>query len=99
VSIDGAKSCSATFSNQNPVRIGGSGYLNLTDAYKYATAGALIEAQAILLGEELFLGRSGIPVTIKGGYDVGFTHQTGETTIQKLTVAAGPVVVDRLAIR
>jgi hypothetical protein len=99
VSIDGVKSCSATFSNQNPVRIGGTGYLNLTDAYTYATAGALIEAQAISLGEELFLGRSGIPVTIKGGYDVGFTHQTGETTIQKLTVAAGPVVVDRLAIR
>jgi hypothetical protein len=101
VTADGVKSCGATFTSQSPVRIGGAGYQNLSTAYANAIAGALIEALAVPLdGGGLTLDRIGIPVTIKGGYDAGFTHQAGETTLQgKLTVVTGPLTVDRLAVR
>jgi hypothetical protein len=101
VTADSVKSCSATFTSQSPVRIGGTGYLNLSTAYADAVAGALIEALAVPLdGGGLTLDRIGIPVTIKGGYNAGFINQTGETTLQgKLTVVTGPLIVDRVAIR
>jgi hypothetical protein len=101
VTADSVKSCSATFTSQSPVRIGSTGYQNLSAAYADAISGALIEALAVPLdGGGLTLDRIGIPVTIKGGYDAGFTHQAGETTLQgKLTVVTGPLIVDRVAIR
>ena len=68
-------------------------------AYDAATTGAVIQAKVISFFENLTLDNSSTDVTLDGGYDPGFSTQTGYTTLQgTLTVGQGSLVVGRLTI-
>ncbi len=100
VTMDAAKSATATFNVPDNVRIGGIAYGSLAAAYNAATAGSDIKGKTMTFIEDLLLGR-GISFRLLGGYDGTFTNQTGYTTIDGTVTlkGAGTVTVDRVIIK
>jgi hypothetical protein len=99
ITVDRDKTCSASFIILLPTRIGGVQYPSLKAAYLAASTTAIIQSKATTFSGGLLLDR-GIAVTLRGGYDAGYSTQTGYSLVEgKLTVATGSVVVDRLVIR
>ena len=102
--MDSDKVVTATFSVMPPLRIISTGtnyFETLLSAYATAQDGKAItiDARALDLKEHLDFNRN-VFVTLKGGYSVDFTSQTGATTIQgKLTIGKGSLVVDRVIIK
>jgi hypothetical protein len=80
-----------------PVRIGSTYYSTLRAAYLAATDGAVIEPQAVPYDEALTLDVN-IAVTVKGGFDAGFTTQTGFSGVRGITIGSGRLIADRLSI-
>jgi hypothetical protein len=68
-----------------PVIVGGSKYTTLQAAYDAASSGSTIKCQAIRFIESLTVNRN-ITVTLDGGYDSGFTSNTGGQTSVKGTI-------------
>jgi PKD repeat protein len=90
---------SLVISSPGPLLIGSTYYQSLQFTYDHALTGAVIKAQATILSGDLTLNR-GIPVTLKGGYDIVYANQIGMTVIGgKLIVGTGSMVVDRVVIR
>jgi O-acetyl-ADP-ribose deacetylase (regulator of RNase III) len=91
--------CGASFIILPPTRIGGTQYPSLKAAYLAASNNAIIQSKATTFSGGLVFDR-GIAVTVRGGYDAGYSTQMGYSLVEgKLTVATGSVVVDRLVIR
>ena len=97
-------SATATTTCANPVqRIEGGtavgSYPTLQAAFNAALSGDTIEAQATTFNENPVFS-SGVPVTVKGGFDLSFSAQTGYSTVAgTVTVAAGTMAVENLIIR
>ncbi|HTZ16968.1 MAG TPA: DUF1566 domain-containing protein [Dissulfurispiraceae bacterium] len=75
-------------------------YTTFLDAYSAALDGDTIEAQTVVSTENVTCdSTSGIHVWLKGGYDSGFTSNTGFTTIGSLTISGGSVTIENLIIQ
>lgn len=83
----------------DPVTISGVGFLSINSAYVAAASGHIIQARARNFTGDLNL-ISGIPVTLRGGYDCQFLSNSGHTTVTgKVTIRSGKVTIDRLIIK
>jgi hypothetical protein len=82
------------------VRILGSPYATLGEAYLNALDGSVFKARAITFPEVLDLDRE-IDLTLRGGYDQDYSDPPGGFTTQdgELTVSAGSLTVDRLVLQ
>jgi hypothetical protein len=73
-------------------------YTSLQTAYTAASDGQNILAQAITFTEPLTFGAN-IAITLKGGYNCGFTTVTGFTTVNgQLILSGGTVTIDSIII-
>jgi len=87
--IDGNDACP----NYPPVRIAGSYYTTLTDAYNAALNGEIIRSQAVEFIEDLNLSTNK-EVTFIGGYSCDFISITGATRLKgQMRVSNGRVIV------
>ena len=97
-------SVSATFNLDMPhaVRINlpaPGNYPSLSSAYSDASSGAEIDAWGIAFPEDLVC-ENDKAITLKGGFDQGYTANGGYTTLQgMLSIGNGALTVERLVIR
>jgi len=100
VTMNAARSATATFNIQDNARINSTGYGTLGNATTSVTAGATIKAKTMTFIENLTIN-PGVSFYLKGGYDATFTSQTGYTTIDgTLTLkGTGTVTVDRVIVK
>jgi YD repeat-containing protein len=84
-----------------PIKIGGTGYTGLQEAYNAASDGATIKCQAVRLLESLTVNRN-ISVTLDGGYDSGFTSNSGgQTNIKGIfttTTGGGTITIGNFVL-
>jgi PKD repeat protein len=86
----------------SPVRIAGQTpvyYSTLQEAYNAAVGGDIIQSQAVTLTENLNfnLNKS---VILDGGYDCGYTSNTGKTILNgNLIISDGTVTIENLIIQ
>jgi hypothetical protein len=74
-------------------------YTSLQAAYDAATTGATIRAWGTTYSENLICNQSKT-ILIKGGYNQGYTSQTGTTVLNgTLTLSQGTTVVEKLIIQ
>lgn len=76
----------------NPVYYG-----TLGEAFSNASDGDMIEARGQDFDVTAELSRE-VSLTFSGGYDAGFTDNPGSTSFRSLTITAGGLVVENLAI-
>lgn len=97
VIMNTAKSITVTF-NLAKAQIGTTGYATLADAYAANYGSASILLLDGDLGESLIVTKS---VTLKGGYNAGFSGLTGLFTKLKspLTIKSGTLTAERLAVK
>ena len=98
----GDQTATATFTLQQNMKIGSTYYGTLQSALDAVQNGETILLQKITLpdGGTVTYSRSGVTATLKGGYDSGFSTQTGYTTLHGiLVVSKGRLNVNRLIIR
>ncbi len=75
-------------------------YSTFHDAYDNAHDGDTIQAQADVPTENLTCdSTSDIHVWLKGGYDSGFTSNTGFTTIASFTISSGSATIENIIIQ
>ncbi|SKA02881.1 Ig-like domain (group 3) [Trichlorobacter thiogenes] len=99
VLMDTDRSVTSTFTVQNNVKVNGTSYGTLNDAYLAAGDGATLMARDLTFVEDLLVNR-GIGIILQGGYADGFGSHTGYTTLHGvLTVSSGSVVLDNLKIK
>ena len=67
-------------------------YPALQTAYDAAANGDTLQSQATTLDPELNFGQD-IDVSLIGGYNVDFSSQTGNTTVGKVTISKGTVIM------
>jgi uncharacterized repeat protein (TIGR01451 family) len=97
--MDASKMVTATFELAPLLRIGGSGYSSLQEAYDAATSGAIIQMLDNTAAGTLNAARN-IAVTLMGGYDAEYNSNLGITEITApLIVGLGRVTMDRIEIR
>lgn len=71
----------------------------LLSAYAAAQTGDTIEALAAEFIEDLILDRP-IVITLKGGYDCGYSVNGSKTIVQgNLVISAGQVIIDGITFR
>lgn len=68
------------------------------EAYASSSNGDTIMLGGTLLNENLILNL-GVNISLKGGYDSGFTAQGGATALRSITVAAGSAVIDNIILK
>lgn len=96
--VDNVKAGICTVVCSDPVKIAGTStyYSSIQSAYNSALDGAVIQIMETEFTENIYAGR-GITVTLKGGYDCGYTTQAGYSTINgSITLTGGPVIFDRI---
>lgn len=103
LAMDGDKSITATFARDTAhvCRLEGAppvSYSSLQTAYDNAGADSTVSAWGVAFREDLTLGGPH-HVTIRGGYNGGYTAAAGITTLNgKLTVSHGRVTLGNIAI-
>lgn len=99
VTMDAAKSVTATFDANPLVKMVGTFYAAIMDAYAVALDGAIIEARDMLFSDIVTFNRP-ISVTIDGGKDSGWNKTTSVTTLTgPVTFEQGSVTVDGVSIQ
>ena len=102
VRLDRNLDCSATMNILPLVQIAGPNYYaSIVKAYSHLSAGdpATMKTQSVLFLEDLTFDQN-IPLTLKGGYDSGFSANSGYTTLHGiLTIQHGSLVVDRFIVK
>jgi len=78
----------------DPVRVGSTYYSTLQAAYNASADGSVIQSQRITFTENLLINRN-ITVTLEGGYDCGYTSNSGYVTTLKgmLQTSAGTLTI------
>ena len=72
---------------------------NIQDAYNNAQAGDIIQAKAMVSTENQTFATAKA-VSLKGGYDSGFTPTSGFTTINgNMTIIGGTVTIEKIIIK
>jgi hypothetical protein len=100
LSLSGATTVTALFTpKSSPVHLSGSYYGALQKAFDTVAAGGVVMAVAQDQPGDLTLDR-GISFTLKGGYDAGFSSNTGNPTEVNgaVTLATGSMTVENIAI-
>jgi hypothetical protein len=99
LNLDSDKNCTATFTLVPKAKIGATGYSSFHDAYVASSATGM--TTILLLADVLPISDTiSKQLSLKGGYDTGFTSQTGFTTLQDaFTIGTGSAVVDRVVIK
>lgn len=97
VTMNSAKTATATFTEADKVRIGAVPYKTLTTAFANAAAG-LIQARSIEFAETFSVA---LPTAFKGGWNNTFGSNIGTFTTLNgtLTIGAGSLTVEGLSIR
>lgn len=99
VEVDSEKTVTATFNQATLMHIDGTTYPSLQAAYNEAVTGSFIQLLENSVVGALDAGRN-VTVTLKGGYDTGYTTTPGITTLTApLTIRSGAVVVDKIVIK
>jgi len=80
-----------------PVRILEDDYLSIREAYDNALDGDMIQCQALVLAEDLTFDRD-ITVTVKGGYDCGYSTDEGDTRIKSIVIGNGTASIENLTL-
>jgi pimeloyl-ACP methyl ester carboxylesterase len=100
VTVNGDRSVTAIFNLLQAARITGTPpdyHPTLTAALGAATSGKTVEARDLEFLESLNISKA---LTLKGGFILGYSTNTGYTTLQgNLTVQSGSLTVERLVIR
>jgi hypothetical protein len=100
--MDGAKDVTATFTfdSGHAVLLGTSGYFaKILDAYGAAGSIDVIKAWGTTFAEDFTLS-SGKAITLKGGFDSGYSDNSGYTLLQGiLTIQSGSLAVENLVVR
>jgi hypothetical protein len=79
-----------------PVRIAGSYFSTLQEAYNAAHDGDTIEAMATSFTMDLTMGKQ---ITIKGGFDGSYSSNSGYTTLDgNLTIKDGSLVAANIVV-
>jgi PKD repeat protein len=83
-----------------PVNIGGTRYNTLQDAYNFADGGEEILVRASdSYTENITLNRN-ILITLRGGYDCGYTSIEGVTTLNgTITIDSGTVIIENIELQ
>ncbi|WP_243373251.1 MBG domain-containing protein [Geotalea sp. SG265] len=98
VTMDAAKNVTATFDVNPLVKVGGTLYATILDAYTAALDGAVIEVRDVLFSDFSTFDRP-ISITFDGGKDSSWNKTTGFTTLTgPVTFGQGSVTVDGLVI-
>jgi hypothetical protein len=81
------------------IRNGASSYSSMQTAVNAASTGNTIESQAVTFHERLILNKD-IDITLRGGYDTGFSSNNNNlTTIQgPVIIRFGSVIIDQIAV-
>lgn len=99
--MDGDKEVAALF-DLKPVRIPGTTpgyYESIGEAYACLTTGGTIQVREYLFSENVIPDRD-VAVTIEGGYDSGYSGNSGYTTINgNITVERGSLTVEGVLVR
>jgi hypothetical protein len=78
---------------------GGTLFASIQDAYDSVSSGSIaIQAQTHSFLEDLDFGNNSA-VTLTGGMDGGYNPTAGYSTVKKLTVGKGTVVIGNMAIQ
>ena len=102
----GGNSCTAVFSDAVVKRVSGavdSYYLNLADGLNAAVNGDILYLRDVVFNESVIYDKTGVTVTLKGGYDdSSYTLRSGTTLIggpgRSLTIIGGTIIVDSVVI-
>lgn len=91
----------ATFNASPLLRIsGGATYSLISDAFAASANDAVIQARAISFDDGTLTFNSPVSVFFKGGYDAGYSSQSGQTTVKGgMVIRDGTVRVDGLVLR
>lgn len=89
--------CAACSCSGTDAKILAAGFSTIQDAYDAAWDSAVIRARETDTGQSLVFGRA-IYVTLRGGHDCDFFRIKGMTSVASLTVSAGRLTVENIAI-
>jgi len=81
------------------VMVGLSYYQSIQAAVDAAADMDVNELRDMDFQEDVTVNRSGISMTLRGGYDVNFNPTSGFSTLNKLTISDGKVIADKLIIQ
>ena len=99
VTMDQARTVTATFTSAAPVRIGSVPYPNLQSAYDAAANGAVIMLREGELAGSLLANRP-VGVTLRGGYNAGYSAVVGSCTLRgQILLRSGTVRSERMRFR
>jgi len=101
VTMDGAKDVTATFNAAPRLSIlGGAFYGLLSEAYAEAASNAVIQARALVFNDGDLICNRPVTVFFKGGYNAGFSSNSGETAVKgRLLIRNGTVRLKNLVLR
>jgi len=101
VTMDGAKDVTATFNAAPRLSIlGGAFYGLLSEAYAEAASNAVIQARALVFNDGDLICNRPVSVFFKGGYNAGFSSNSGETAVKgRLLIRNGTVRLKNLVLR
>jgi hypothetical protein len=86
-------------SQELPVKIAGSYYSSVQEAYDGCSDGDILQIQAADIYEDLIFD-SNVSITLQGGYNSDFTDNSSYTIIHdKITIVSGKVVTERIVIQ
>ena len=92
-------SVTAGFETTDRVKIGSTAYGSIASAYENALKGNVIKVRALTLTEKLSFDRASL-FTLKGGYNSGFSSQSGYSIVDgSITVKTGSAVMDRIVVK
>jgi len=94
-----SKSVTATFVLQSNVRIGTTYFPTVQSAIDAAVNGDIIKARDMDFAENITVDQNGRNIILKGGYQLGFSTQTGVTSFSKLTLSRGTLTIDKLTVK
>ncbi|HTZ17675.1 MAG TPA: SBBP repeat-containing protein, partial [Dissulfurispiraceae bacterium] len=101
VNMNAEKIVTATFSSpctNGPVTIDSSYFNAIQAGYNYATGADMLQIQALNFRENLNFNHAG-PIVLKGGYDCGFTANSGFATVHgSMTIGGAPVTLENIII-
>ena len=98
LTMDAAKSVTATFNPLELVRTDGSPHVTLTEAYGAAFNNSILQAKVHVFSEDLTLDKGTI-FSLLGGFADDYGSQTGYTSLDGvLSIDTGGVTLDRLII-
>ena len=98
----GGNSCAAAFADTSVKRVSGAAdsyHLNLAAGLNAAVNGDILYLKGITFDESVSYDKTGVTVTLKGGYDSSFNTKSGSTMIRgPLAIIRGTLIIDEIII-